>query len=186
MITMNKIIREGHPTLRQKAVDVSFPIDEKTRKTALEMMEFLVNSQDPVLSERYHLRAGVGLAAPQINLSKRMTAVRIPSANPDKDEIEFSDILINPVIVSHSVQEACLKEGEGCLSVDRDVEGFVPRASRITLEYKTLDGEKKKVRLKDYNAIVVQHEIDHLNGILFYDHIDSNSPFATNEKLKVI
>lgn len=183
---MRDIIREGNPTLRKKAQDVSFPLDTETHQTALDMMEFLVNSQDPVLSQRYQLRAGVGLAAPQINISKRMTAVHIPSADTDEETIEFSDVLINPIIVSHSVQQTCLKEGEGCLSVDRNVEGFVPRASKITLEYQTLNGEKKRIRLKGYPAIVVQHEIDHLNGVLFYDHINQADPFSPQENMKII
>jgi len=187
MITMRDIIREGHPTLRKRAEELSFPLDEKTLKTAQDMMQFLVNSQDPEIAERFQLRAGVGLAAPQINVSKRMTAVLIPSDDPDKEEdIIFQDVLINPVITRQSVQEACLKEGEGCLSVDRDVEGFVPRSSRITLEYFTTEGEKKTIKLKGYPAIVVQHEVDHLNGVMFYDHINEENPFAMKENLQII
>jgi|SRR5690625_3416707 len=187
MITMKDIIREGHPTLRKKAEPVEFPLDEETFNRSKEMMEFLLNSQDPDKAEKYQLRAGVGLAAPQINLSKRITAVHIPSPDPEKEEeIVFSDILVNPKIISHSVQKACLKEGEGCLSVDREVEGFVPRASRITVEYYTLEGEKQKVKLRGYPAIVVQHEIDHLNGVMFYDHINKEQPYSVEEDVKLI
>lgn len=187
MITMKNIIREGHPTLRKRAAEVEFPLDDQTRLKANDMMQFLINSQDPDLAKKYHLRAGVGLAAPQIDWSKRITAVLIPSAEPDKEEeIVFQDILFNPKIISQSVQEACLKEGEGCLSVDRDVEGFVPRAAKITLEYTNINGERRKIRLKGYPAIVVQHEVDHLNGVMFYDHINKTNPFATKENMNII
>ena len=187
MITMKDIIRDGHPTLRKKAEEVSFPLDRETYELGNRMMEFLLNSQDPKKAEQFHLRAGVGLAAPQVNVSKRITAVHIPSPDPEKeDEIIFSDILFNPRITSHAVQEACLKEGEGCLSVDREIEGFVPRSARITLEYFNAKGEKQRVKLRGYEAIVIQHEIDHLNGIMFYDHINEDTPFSLKEDTKII
>jgi peptide deformylase len=84
------------------------------------------------------------------------------------------------------VQEACLADGEGCLSVDREVPGYVPRPARVTLTYFNEDGEQQKVRLKNYTAIVVQHEIDHLNGVMFYDHINAKNPFALKEGILVI
>ncbi|MCZ4344393.1 peptide deformylase, partial [Sphingomonadaceae bacterium G21617-S1] len=90
----------------------------------------------------------------------------VPSQDPESSDPEFSAILVNPKIVSHSVQQTCLSDGEGCLSVDREVPGYVPRHKRVTLEYYELSGEKKKVRLRDFPAIVVQHEIDHLNGVM--------------------
>jgi peptide deformylase len=70
-----------------------------------------------------------------------------------------------------------LDSGEGCLSVDRVVEGYVPRYSRITVKATTLEGDEIKLRLKGMLSIVFQHEIDHLNGIMFYDHIDKEDPY---------
>ncbi len=186
MITMDDIIREGHPTLRAVAKEVTFPISEEERQLGNEMMEFLENSQDPVKAEELDLRGGVGLAAPQVNVSKRMTAVLVPSDDPDNDEPLFKDVLYNPKILSHSVKDACLAEGEGCLSVDRDVPGYVVRHDKITLSYFDADGTKHKVRLRDYPAIVVQHEIDHLNGIMFYDHINEDNPFALKDGVLVL
>lgn len=84
------------------------------------------------------------------------------------------------------MQEACLGEGEGCLSVDREVPGYVVRHARITISYYDINGKKKKVRLKNYPAIVVQHEIDHLNGVMFYDHINQQNPFSLKEGILVI
>lgn len=187
MITMEDIIKEGHPTLRKVADEVSFPITDETKQLGKDMMEFLLNSQDPEIAEKFNLRAGVGLAAPQLDISKRLIAVHIPSDDPEEtDEPVFSAVMINPTILSHSVQESCLAGGEGCLSVDREVPGYVPRASRITLTYYDLDGKKQKERLRNYPAIVVQHEIDHLNGVMFYDRINQENPLELDEKVKII
>lgn len=179
MFTMDDIIREGHPTLRQRAEKVAFPLSQENLDLAHKLMEFLENSQDEKIAEKYHLRAGVGLAAPQVNKSIRMTAVLVPGE--DGKEPIFKQVLVNPTIVSESVQKAALAEGEGCLSVDRDVPGYVPRAARIKLRWFDLEGKQHSQRLKEYPAIVVQHEIDHLNGILFFDHIDKDNPFSVPE-----
>lgn len=189
MITMDDIIREGHPTLRQVAEEVDLPLSEDERLLAHDMMEFLANSQDEETAEKYKLRPGVGIAAPQVDVSKRIIAVLIPGEETEENpnpEPQFQEILVNPRILSHSVAETCLSSGEGCLSVDRDVPGYVPRFARITLEYFTIEGEKKKRRLRGYPAIVVQHEIDHLNGILFFDRIDPDNPLALPDGIKVI
>ncbi len=105
-----------------------------------------------------------------------MAAVLVPAPAEDEKPL-FKDVIINPVIVSESVQYGALTEGEGCLSVDKDVPGYVPRHDRITLRYQDVNGETHKVRLKHYPAIVCQHEIDHLHGVLFYDHINKDQPF---------
>lgn len=186
MITMENIIREGHPTLREKAEPVSFPLDEETKTLANDMLTFLKNSQDPEVAEEYDLRPGVGIAAPQVNVSKRFFAVHLPSGDPEETEPELSTILFNPKIVSHSVQQLCLADGEGCLSVDRDVPGYVPRHKRITVEYFDIEGNKHKERLRGYPAIVVQHELDHLNGVMFYDRIDSDNPLALPDGIDVL
>lgn len=178
MLTMKDIIREGHPTLRKEASDVTLPLTDEDIQTGHDMMEFLINSQDPEMIEKYELRSGVGLAAPQINVSKKILAVLIPSIKEGhEDEISFAAVMYNPKIVSHSVQMAALNDGEGCLSVDRPVEGLVPRPQRITLEWTDIEGNKQKKRFKDYEAIVLQHELDHLHGILFMDRINETNPF---------
>jgi len=182
---MRDVIREGNDTLRAEAKPVKFPLSKQDQQLANDMMEYLVNSQDPELAKKYGLRAGVGLAAPQVDVSEQMAAVLVPGESEDADPV-FKDVIINPVIVSHSVQPGALTEGEGCLSVDRDVPGYVIRHDRITLRYYNMAGEQKKIRLKNYPAIVCQHEIDHLHGILFYDHIDDSNPFNTNDDLVLI
>ncbi len=180
---MENIIREGNPTLRARAKTVTFPMSAEKKELAGKMMEFLENSQDPEIAEKYKLRAGVGLAAPQVDVSLRMTAVLVPDEN---DAPLFKHILVNPTILSESVRMAALSEGEGCLSVDREVPGYVPRHDRITLRWYDLDGNKHIEKLRDYVAIVCQHEIDHLNGVLFYDHINKDHPFETDSSTILI
>jgi peptide deformylase len=174
LITMKDIIREGHPTLRKVAEEVKLPASEEEKKILHEMLEYVKNSQNHEIAEKYGLRPGIGLAAPQINVSKRMIAVHVTD---DKGTL-YSYALFNPKIVSHSIEKAYLTSGEGCLSVDRAVPGYVPRYARVTVTGTTVDGEVVKLRLKGLPAIVFQHEIDHLNGIMFYDHINQNDPFA--------
>ena len=70
MLTMKDIIRDGHPTLREKAKDVEVPLSNEDRETLKAMRTFLINSQDEETANKYGLRSGVGLAAPQINISK--------------------------------------------------------------------------------------------------------------------
>jgi peptide deformylase len=176
LFLMKDIVRDGDPVLRKRAAKVSFPLSDEDQELAKKMMEYLEVSQDPELCEKYKLRAGVGLAAPQVGVSKQMAAVLVP-ATEEGGKPEFKDVIINPVIVSESVQYGALTEGEGCLSVDKDVPGYVPRHDRITLRYQDTNGEKHQVRLKNYPAIVCQHEIDHLHGMLFYDHINKQKPF---------
>lgn len=191
LIDMNDIIREGHPTLRLKAEETSLPLSDQDIILGEKMMQFLKNSQDPVMAEKLGLRGGVGLAAPQLSISKRIIAVLVPNpedeeGNPPEEAYSLQEMMYNPKIISHSVQQAALADGEGCLSVDRVVEGYVPRHSRITVEYFDKDGHKQKLKLKGYNAIVVQHEIDHLNGVLFYDRINIAEPFKIEEGVIIL
>lgn len=188
LIDMNDIIREGNPTLRAKALAVDSPLSDEDILLGEKMMQFLKHSQDPVMAEKLNLRGGVGLAAPQLDISKRVIAVLVPNSedeqgNPPKEAYSLQEIMYNPKIVAHSVQNAALADGEGCLSVDRPVEGYVIRHARITVDYINKNGENKRIKLKGFNAIVVQHEIDHINGIMFYDRIDSQDPFKVDDNL---
>ncbi len=173
MITMKDIIRDGHPTLRKVAEEVPLPPSEEDRRILASLLEYVKMSQQPDVAKKYGLRPGIGLAAPQINVSKRMIAVHVT----DEKGTLYSYALFNPKIVSHSVEMCYLTSGEGCLSVDESIPGYVPRYMRITVTGTTLEGETVKLRLKGLPAIVFQHEIDHLNGIMFYDHINKQHPY---------
>ncbi|WP_100373367.1 peptide deformylase [Bacillus sp. FJAT-45037] len=169
MLTMKDVVREGHPVLREVAQEVPLPASKEDKETLQKMLDFVINSQDPDISEVYDLRPGVGIAAPQIGIAKRMFAVHVE----DDQENLYSMGLFNPKIMSHSLEETHLESGEGCLSVDRDVTGVVPRYARITVKGTNLDGEEVTLRLRGLVAIVFQHEMDHLNGIMFYDRIEA-------------
>ena len=173
MITMDNIIRDGNPTLRAVAKEVTLPASTEDKEILNSLLEYVKNSQDNEIAEKFQLRAGIGLAAPQINVSKRMIAIHLY----DEKGVLHSYALFNPKIISHSVERTYLSTGEGCLSVDEAIPGYVPRYARITVKAVTLDGEEIKLRLKGMLAIVFQHEIDHLNGIMFYDHINKDDPF---------
>lgn len=182
MLTMKDIVREGHPALRKTADDVDTPPSKEDIDTLKDMLTFLKNSQDENIAATYNLRSGVGLAAPQININKRLIAIHFT----DKNNELHSYQLLNPRIISHSVEKAYLANGEGCLSVDRNVEGFVVRHARITVKATNIHGKNLKLRLRGYPSIVFQHEIDHLNGIMFYDHIDEKNPFLVPPGAKAI
>lgn len=183
MITMDDIVRDYHPTLREQTEKITFPLNDEIRKLADDMLEFIKNSQDPEISVEYDLRPGVGVAAPQLNIPIQMFAVHIPA---EEGEEPISKIMINPRIVRHSVKQTALPDGEGCLSIDEVYEGLVPRHKRINVEYFDVDGKKHEDRFTGYPSIVVQHEMDHLNGILFYDHINEDNPFEVTNNLELL
>lgn len=188
MITMKDFVPEKEPILREQAKPVEFPINEELKETAVAMRQFLINSQDSKMAEKYNLRPGVGVAAPQIGIDQQIFAVYLMDYDEEGNETEplIDEIFVNPKIISHAVQKVALKEGEGCLSVPREVPGIVPRPKRVTVKYNDLEGNEKKIRLRDYEAVVVQHEIDHLKGILFYDHIDEKTPWEPDEDTTLI
>lgn len=179
---MKDIVREGDPALTEVANKVEIPLNDKDKDLLNEMITFLKNSQDEEIAEKYSLRPGVGLAAPQLGINKRLVAIHFEDLNGKL----YNYGLINPKIISHSIEMAYLSTGEGCLSVDRAVEGYVPRYMRITVRAIDLDGNPLKLRLKGYAAIVFQHEIDHLNGIMFYDHINKDNPFFIPKNAKAV
>jgi len=176
MLLMKDIVRDGHPALRKKSELVQVPPSKEDIHILNQMLTFIKNSQDEEIAEKYQLRSGVGLAAPQLGINKQLFVVHFTY----EDKL-YSYQLINPKIISHSVEQAYLTGGEGCLSVDESIEGFVVRHARVTVRAYDIHGKQVKIRLKGYPAIVFQHEIDHLNGIMFYDYIDEHNPFYVPE-----
>lgn len=179
MILMKDIIREGHPTLTKKASEVTLPLSKEDLKTLVSLHEYVVNSQDDDLIQKYKLRPAVGIAAPQINISKRMFAVHVQ----DLDGNLYSLAVINPKITSKSFETTYLPGGEGCLSVDRATQGLTPRSAKITFEAHHLDLQTHKIipitmDLDGYAAIVFQHEYDHLDGIMFTTKLYPKIPHA--------
>lgn len=188
MITMKDFIAEDDPILRKEAEAVSFPLDSETLELIEKMREFLKNSQDEEIANKHGLRPGVGLAAPQLGVSKQIFAVFLMEYDEEGNPIEpiIDQVFINPKIISHSVQKAALREGEGCLSVPRNVDGYVPRPKRVKITYQDINGEEHSLREKDYIAMVLQHELDHLKGILFYDYINPDNPWHKEADLDLL
>jgi peptide deformylase len=182
MIRTKDILDESNPILRKENIDVEFPLDKETKKTINDMLEHLYYSQIEEYSEKYDLRPGMGLAAPQIGINKRFFVVC-----HEETENNFKNyILINPKMISHSEELIYAEEGEGCLSVNREVDGIVPRYARVTFTGYDLDGNLIKYRAREELSIAFQHEMDHLNGILFIDHIDPKNPYKNKEYMREI
>ena len=159
-----------------------FPLAKEDQKKIEDMIKYLTMSQIEEYAEKYDLRPGMGLAYPQIGVAKRIFVI--------VDEVEkgkFENyVIINPKIVSQSEELIYVGEGEGCLSVNREVEGIVPRAARVTVEYNDYNGDTYRIRVREDIAVAFQHEIDHLDGILFVDKIDKKNPFKDKELMREI
>lgn len=177
-----KILDEKHKILHQKSNDVTFPVSKEDRKLAEDTIKYLEMSQDEKIAEKYDLRAGMGMAFVQLGKLKRIFVI----ANEREDHTFEEYIIINPKIISQSEELIYVGEGEGCLSVNRPVEGIVPRHARVTVEYYDYEGNKKTIRVREDLAVAFQHEIDHLDGILFTDKIDPKNPYKNKEKMREI
>ena len=182
MIKMRDILDEKDKRLRQVSKEVEFPLSKKDKETIEEMIEYLTNSQIEEMAEKYNLRPGMGLAAIQLGIPKRYFVVV-----HEYDEGQFETyVMINPRMISNSVEKIYVDQGEGCLSVNRAVEGIIPRYARVTFEAYDIEGRKINVRAREELAIAFQHELDHLNGMIFTDHIDPKNPFKDQEKMRAI
>ena len=182
MILMKDILDEKDKRLRQISKEVTFPLSQEDKETIEKMIEYLRNSQIEELAEKYDLRPGMGLAAIQLGIPKRYFVV----VN-EYDEGQFETyVLINPKIISNSVEKIYVDMGEGCLSVNREVNGIVPRYARVTVEAYDIEGKKIHVRAREELAIAFQHELDHLNGVIFVDHIDPKNPFKGKHDARAI
>ncbi len=182
-INYDTIVKDTDPKLRNKSAPIEVPLSAKHLALAKRMLRYVKDSRDDNKAEKYNLRPAVGLAAPQVGEFVQIIMVMVDQEEGDP----LIYLLANPKIIAHSVQQAALKGGEGCLSVEIVHEGFVKRAARITIRaYDILAQQEVVIKEQGYAAIVLQHEIDHLNGILFYDHIDANDPWSAPDNLVVI
>jgi peptide deformylase len=137
------------PVLRQKSKRVR-TIDGSVRKLAGDMIETM------------HAASGVGLAAPQVGVSLRVIVIGLP------EEEDF--VLINPEIVRRSGERVVT---EGCLSVPGYF-GEIQRAQRVTVKGKDLSGKEVRIKAEELLAQALEHEIDHINGVLYIDHLESD------------
>lgn len=168
--------------LRSVSKEVTFPLSDSDKEIIEHIIKHLTYSQIEKYEKKYDLRPGMGLAFPQLGILKRIIVIV-----DEYEDGKFKNyVVINPEIVSNSTEMIAVDAGEGCLSVNREIEGHVKRYARVTVSGYDIDGNKIKIRAREDLSIAFQHEIDHLNGILFYDRIDKNKPFYSEYELRLI
>lgn len=187
MLLYKDIIKNENPILRNKSSDVAIPLSDCDKNTIKEMHQYLVNGFDEEFCKKHDIRPGVGIAAPQIGISKKMFAI-----TSFDEKGNFHDYcIINPKIISHSEELTYLESGEGCLSVEKNHHGYIHRYKRIKANCYLYDIQNDTLTncvlsLKGYLAIIFQHEYDHLFGTLFFDHINTINPFYIPENSKPV
>ena len=176
------ILDEFHKVLRTKSKPVKFPLSKEDKKLIQDIITYLTMSQIEKYSEEYDLRPGMGLAFIQLGIPKNIFVIV-----EEVDEEKFQNyVIINPKMISHSEELIYVGEGEGCLSVNREVDGIVPRYARMRVSYQDMDGNTCEIRVREDLSVAFQHEMDHLNGILFVDKIDKKNPYKDKEKMREI
>jgi len=160
------ITKYGNAVLRKVAEPVT-EINDEIRKIVDDMLDTLYASSD-----------GVGIAAPQIGVSKRIIAIDTNSSDASVKPM----VIVNPEIVERSGE---IKEQEGCLSVP-EIRGDVKRFERVVVEGIDLEGNKIRVEGTDLLSRVLQHEIDHINGKLFIDHLSKLKQQLLKNQLRKI
>lgn len=175
MLKTKDILDEKDKRLRLISDEVTFPLTEKDKKAIKDMIEYLHDSQIEEIAEERNLRPGMGMAAIQLGIKKRYFVVVHEVTEEDDLEQKFDTyILVNPKVVSHSEEMIAADVGEGCLSVNRETDGYVKRYARIKVEGYDLEGNKIVIRAREELAIAFQHELDHLDGILFTDKLTND------------
>jgi peptide deformylase len=158
-----KVARMGHPVLRAQAKPID-PDDIKSPR-----IQQLIDDMLETMNE-YH---GVGLAAPQVHEPLRLFVAGFPSSGRDREDDDSHVplmVLINPEItpLTTDVEE----DWEGCLSIP-EIRGRVPRAKEIEVKAYDRRGRRISIHARGFTARVIQHETDHLDGVLFFDRMTS-------------
>lgn len=172
-MTLLKIARMGHPVLTTRAEEIPDPTTREIRNLVESMVETMVDAQ------------GVGLAAPQVHISKRVMIFNSPKGRGEEDapETDFAPVtaLINPQI--EILDEEQDLGWEGCLSIP-GLTGAVPRYTRIRYKGFTPSGQTIEREATGFHARVVQHEYDHLDGILYTMRMTDLSMLSFTEELQ--
>jgi peptide deformylase len=163
-MSIRKIYKYPAPVLRQPT--------EKITAFDHSLAELVQN-----MAETMYDAPGIGLAAPQIGESLKLIVV---DTTPDKEEEHRFLPMVNPEIIAH---EGSQVDEEGCLSV-LDLTASVTRHKKITVTYQDLQGQPHELGAEDRFAVVLQHEIDHINGILFIDHLSPLKRALYKKKVK--
>lgn len=178
LINNETIVKDTDPIVRTVSMPVSLPLSAEDEQLLREMYQYVKDSTDEEKAEKFNLRPAVGISAIQVGVPKQMTAVIVDDIDNNDEPVHYEFMLVNPKIVSASVQKAYLHGGEGCLSVCEEHKGYVVRSARIRVKaFDLIQNKEITIRARGYLAIVLQHEIDHFSGTLFYDHINPDKPF---------
>lgn len=168
-----RVYKYGEKILREKAVPV-VAVDDKLVRLAYDMVETM------------HAAKGVGLAAEQVGRREKLCVIDIPEGCDEPEDEMFNApiamplILFNPEIVA---KEGCQRDKEGCLSFP-GVGGSLTRAAQVTCQYVDADNRPQMITARGFLARAIQHEIDHLNGILYIDHMTAVERLGCASKLK--
>jgi len=168
-----RVYKYGEKILREKTRPVSVVTDE-IRGLVQDMIETM------------HKAKGVGLAAPQVGHSERLCVIDMPSECDTEEDAAFNApvamplVLVNPQIVA---REGSVCDKEGCLSFP-NVGGKLTRAEQVTVQYLDLDNMPQMITVRGYLARAVQHEADHLDGVLYIDRMSAVERLSCAAKLK--
>ena len=163
-MAIKKILTFPNPVLRQKVETVT-SFDDSLKQLAAD------------LAETMYAAPGAGLAANQIGVCKRVVVIDV---SENKEEEKKHLVLVNPEIIEKA---GCQVDEEGCLSVI-DLTANVERFRKLVVRAQDLDGKILEFPAEDFFARVIQHELDHLNGILFIDHLSSLKRTLYKRRLK--
>ena len=169
-----KVAKLGNPILRQisKKVNLKELADQQG-----ELQGFIDDMIDTMREEN-----GVGLAAPQVNRSQQIVVLEYENNEryPDESSIPLT-VLVNPVLSDYGEEKVL--GWESCLSLV-DFRGLVPRSTSVTLKAYDRDGDRIEKRATGFEAVVLQHEIDHLNGKVFLDRMEDLTKLAYQEEFE--
>lgn len=172
------IVRYGHPALRAKGKRIE-EVDERVRELAANMIETM------------HAANGVGLAAQQVGEALQLTVVDVSGAEDQESELLLNGeevdtqtsmplVLLNPEV---TLGKETLLGAEGCLSFP-EISADIRRASEVTVRAESLEGEPLEIAATGLLARALQHEVDHLNGVLFIDRMNAATKVALRGRLK--
>ena len=170
-MAIRKVARLGHPVLRQRTRELS-PSEIRTAAAA-RLVEDMI--------ETMHEYGGVGLAAPQVHESVRLAVLEFDQDNERYDVAKAQPLLV--VFNAHVTVLDATPFGfwEGCLSVP-GMRGFVERPRKVQIDYLDQDAQPQRIVAENFLATVFQHELDHLDGVLYVDRIADKTKFAFNEE----
>ena len=167
LVAILKIAKLGHPVLIKKTKEINDFSSIDLKRIVFDMSETMIDAN------------GIGLAAPQVHLNHKMFIFRNPEIEDD-DKINIS-VLINPKL--EKITEDTEDDWEGCLSIP-GMSGLVRRYKRIKYFALDLNGKKISKEVDGLHARIIQHEFDHLNGILYTSRLAHKSAFGYSEEIE--